>query len=190
MGYTISKQVSGQEDFRVSGRYYGGNTAGSLSTMPLGANTIRAYPLVVTKPMTISQILSEVTTAAASTTYRVGIYNSDNSSYPASLVSGSDTGTFDSATTGVKTGTFGSSITLTPGLYWFVINTNGTPTLRAIASTGITPVLGVKSTLGTTAVLVGYSASLAYAGLPSSFPSGATDLDTNVNPPLVVVKVA
>jgi hypothetical protein len=182
---------TGQEYFMAaSGRYFAGINSGSLSTMPISANNLRAWPFIVTRSLTIDEIRSEVTAAVASTTYRIGIYDSDASHYPGNLVANSDTGTFDSATTGVKSALFASNIVLTTGLYWFVVNSNGGATLRAIASSGVIPVFGIKPTMGAQGAVVGLSASFTYAAMPASFPVGATDMDTNANPQLIIARIA
>jgi hypothetical protein len=180
----------GQEYFRTtSGRYYGGSINGALSTMPMAANQLRAWPFIVTKQITVDEIRSEVTTASASTTYRIGIYDSDASNSPANLIANSDTGTFDSATTGVKSATFAANIILAPGLYWFVINSNGGATLRAYTINSNIGVLGFKGVLGAQAAVVGFWVSYTYAAMPASYPVGRSDLDANTNIHLVVVKV-
>lgn len=139
------------------------------------ANTLRAFPIVISKSVTVTEIISEVTTLSGGTTYRIGIYT-DNGVYPSQLVSGSDIGTYDSATTGVKS-SGAVSLALTPGLYWLVVNSNGAAQFRGLVNT---MGLFVTSAIGANSIAQGWSAASAYSAMPGSFPGGASVVSNSV----------
>lgn len=155
-----------------SGRFHSNNiTAGSTTTQALAANTLRAWPFIVERPLTITEIVSEVTTFAGGTSYRIGLYT-DNGAYPGSLVSGTDVGTYDSTANAVRS-SGAISVSIVPGLYWIAFNSNGTPTMRAHASSTIMS-LGTASTLGANSFLTAVTVAEAYAAMPSTFTGGGT----------------
>lgn len=116
----------------LSGLTYGSLPGvGSISsgTTTLAANQVRYLPIVVDTPITVDQLILEVTTAgAASTTARMGIYTAGLDWMPVTLVV--DGGTVAVDSTGAKT--LSISQQLMPGRYLLTINTDGTPTLRYV----------------------------------------------------------
>lgn len=152
-------------------RWYSSAVTGvAATTIAPSVNTLRATPFVVSKVTTIEQMALNVTAAGASSNIRVGIYADNGNMYPGALVV--DAGSVATATTGVKTYTTGLPVVLSPGLYWLACVGNGTaPTIRAIAATGILPVLGLDSGLGT-AWGTGWSVAFTFAALPANFTSG------------------
>lgn len=95
-----------------SGLYYAGE-ATSLSTDTAGDGSMIGAPLWVPESTTFDQAVMSVTTAAASTSYRMMIYTVTDG-LPDALES--DLGTVDASTTGDKTLTI--SVTLAKGWYW------------------------------------------------------------------------
>lgn len=88
-----------------------------------------AYPVVIGRACSIDRIGAAVTTAVASSTMWVGIYNSNGTAgAPGTLVSGAVSAELDCSTTGNKETTV--SVSLTPGVYWFVSQTGATATHR------------------------------------------------------------
>lgn len=169
-----------------SGRYYSANeNATAVTNTFLAANNIRAFPWFVRTSITITEIISEVSTFSALTTYRVGLYT-DNAGYPGNLVTGSDVGTYDSASNGVKT-SGAVSITLSAGLYWIAVNSNGAATLRSLAQGSISYILGMTSTLGSGAAHTVYAGVLAYGAMPATYP--AAQATTAISPYLIAFKV-
>jgi hypothetical protein len=162
---------------------HSGTTQIATGTQALTANTLRAFPWVLSRVANVSTIRSEVTIAVAATSYRVGIYT-DNNMYPGTLISGSDTGVFDSGTTGLKSGSF--STTILPQLIWVVIHSSGTPTLRSIPVSSIPNILGSQASLGTNSTITAWSISQAFGALPTTFPAGAT-ITSNLPAPLVLL---
>lgn len=160
--------------YTQSGKYITAAVNGySVSTNALAANTLRAYPIVISKSLTVTEILSNVSTQIAATVYRIGIYTDNGSVYPNALVSGSDAAEYDSSTQGNKS-SGAVSITLTPGLYWIAINSNGAPTLRSIPVAAIPCIIPHDGAGISTDGFTRYAVSQTYGAMPSSFPAGAT----------------
>lgn len=150
----------------------------AMTTQATAASTLRAYPWLVKRRLVIRAVRCEVTTLAASSTFRVGLYADNGQAYPGSLISGSDVAPMDGSTTGVKLNTFASDITLNPGLYWVVFNSNVSVTLRAISTAAILNVLGLNPAGGVTTTYTGWSAGFSYAAMPSTFPGAAIPTST------------
>lgn len=183
-GVAPSWQASGAGgevlEYRRSGNFYGPSVNGVAAITQAVANgSLRAYAWRVLESITIDRILIEVSTAVASTNVRIGLYTDNGSVYPNALITNSDTGVFDSSTTGVKTNTPAANITLTQGLYWIVVNSDGAPTLRYYASAGIYPAIGHTNASGF-AALTEYRVASAFGALPSTYPGGATSFTNNV----------
>ncbi len=145
--------------------------ASPTSTSSFANNSIKAFPFIITKSMTATEIVSEITSLSAGTTYRVGLYT-DNNGYPNTLVANSDVGTYDSGTLGVRTGVFAAPITLSAGLYWIVVNSNGLAGFRANTQANNIVISGLPA-MGSGMARTSWSATLAYGALPSTFPAGA-----------------
>jgi hypothetical protein len=165
--------ITGYNKLR-SGQYHllVGTGVATPNTVALVANTLRAYQIIISSTIIITEINSEVTSAVAATKYRWGIYADNGSNYPGALVAGSDAGEYDSATTGNKPSAT-VSITITPGIYWVASNSNGAPTLRGI-SAGWTTNLGFPNTAFATMGAHRISVSLTYGAMPSTFTAGGT----------------
>lgn len=147
----------------------------ATSVVTPAANFLYAIPLVITKRRTVDTIALEVTGADAAKNCRFGLYRStqgNSNLYPTSKIF--DSGDVSIGSTGVKT--FSSTQVLEPGLYWAVFVTNGTGAMqfRALSSTAMMPILGLPSTLGSTAQGMGWTVAFTFAALPSSFPGSAT----------------
>lgn len=105
-----------------SGRYYfghmtGGNTGGATfdTTRPVFGL------FIARRAVTLDRIGISVTTAAASTVARLGIYRDDGTGFPGALLL--DAGEVDVSTTGGKEIIISQAIT--PGAYWLTMMTNG-----------------------------------------------------------------
>lgn len=145
------------------------NLAGSIT---LTANAIEASPFIVTRAMTIDRLQINVTGAGAGgTVARLGIYNNGTDLYPGTLLL--DAGTV--ATDGVAVVAATISQALTKGLYWVVIVSDGTPTIKnfwpSISIMGNHPTLA----LGPQYCYSKYSkAAVGIGALAATFPSGGT----------------
>lgn len=101
----------------------------AVSTAALVAGEIYYEPILVTTPITISQLNAVVSTAGAgSTTARLGLYQANTNWQPTTLVV--DGGTVAVDSTGAKSASV--SQTLQPGRYLLAIASDGTPTLRTL----------------------------------------------------------
>lgn len=160
--------------YTQSGKYITGAVQGySVSTNALAANTLRAYPIVISKTLTITEIVTNISTNVGATVFRVGLYTDNGSCYPNQLVSGSDAAEYDSSTMGNKSSGV-ISVVLTPGLYWVAINSNGAPTTRAISSVAIQSIIPHDANGASTDGYTRYAVTQAYGVMPSTFPAGAS----------------
>jgi len=91
------------------------------------ADTIYTSPFIVARDLTIDRLAIQVTTGAAGGAIaRLGIYNNGTNCYPGTLVLDAGTVAVDAAA--VVAATINQA--LTKGLYWMVIVSDNTPTLR------------------------------------------------------------
>lgn len=122
----------------TSTHWYGSPAPATVSTGALTLNMMYATPIFVTKPCAISKIAVEVTTLAASSLLRLGVYQNvlsvpNGLNMPDYLLF--DAGTISGATTGVKEiDVSASSHTFpTAGLYWLTcVAQTAAPTVRTI----------------------------------------------------------
>jgi hypothetical protein len=163
-----------------SSRYYSSPcNSTALTTATLAPNTIYAMPLVLERATQINAIQINVTTSRASSFIRVGIYSDNGNLIPLNLIL--DAGSQSSATTGVKSYTTGIPISLESGLYWLVCVSNSNPIIRGFAVTGLIPILGIDSGIGTAHGL-GYSANFTFGTLSANFPAGPAIITTTPLP--------
>lgn len=138
-------------------------------------------PFIPAFDMTVDQLLCEVTTLLASSTARIGIYDSTSAGLPGTLIAGG-TASLDCGTTGSKTEAV--SVALTAGtVYWLALATSSTQTMRAGAIGGMLPI-----SIGATGGAFNCRrATLGSMALPSTAP--ATTL-TAATTPLVRLRIA
>ena len=137
----------------------------------------------------------QVTTTGTTSAAHVGIYADNGNMYPSSLVV--DGGTVLTTTTGMKT--FNTSVTLQPGLYWLVHNSNGTVAqIRAFTNpAGFTPILGLDNVL-TAQWGIGWQVAHTFTvpySLPATFPGGglvinSTAVAAGTAIPVVTVRIS
>jgi hypothetical protein len=102
----------------------------ALVTSQVTANRQYHWPWVLNQDVSVPAISVEITTAGASgTVFRMAIFDWDTGS----ILSGTDTGAISADSTGVKTSTFSSSLSLSAGIYGFILLSDGTPTFRALS---------------------------------------------------------
>jgi hypothetical protein len=140
-------------------------TSTATTTLAMTNNTSYWIPFGVNRNITVNAISINVSTAGG-TSETVGIYNSNLTNlYPNTLLGSV---TLDTTTTGFKTGTLATAITLTPGIYWIALASNGAPTLTALAvgsllplaysaTTAVTHYRNTGTTLPSTAPTTGYT---------------------------------
>jgi hypothetical protein len=167
--------------YTQSGKYITGGVAGyTVSTNALVANTLRAYALVISKSVTVTEILTNIASNVAATVFRVAIYTDNGGAYPDALVAGSDAAEYDSSTNGNKS-SGAVSIVLAPGLYWVAINSNGAPSTRAIPVAALPSIIPHDGNGASTDGFTRYTISQAYGVMPSTFPAGATSATAMAN---------
>jgi hypothetical protein len=142
-------------------------TSTATGTLTMTTNTSYWIPFAVNRRTTVSTLSIDVSTASSGSSETVGIYNSNQTNlYPQALLGSV---TLDTSSTGLKTGTSATAITLTPGLYWIAIASNGAPTLTAIdvgsllplaysGTSAVTHYRNTGTTLPSTAPTTGYTA--------------------------------
>jgi len=190
---SMNFETDSMYNFRLLGnggaRWYGSAiTAYTPTTIAPTTTTIDAQPLIVAKSLRIDKIQMEVSTLVAGSTCRMGIYNDNGTTYPSTLISGSDVGTVSGASTGVKTNTFASQIVLQKGLYWIAnqCSTATTIVLRGVPATAEPNILGVVSTMGATATGTGWTATNTFGAFPQQFPTAGATVSTAVQPEVLI----
>jgi hypothetical protein len=146
----------------ASGKYYGAPVtvaAGALTNQRLSAIE---WPVPVAT--TFDRIGFHVTTAAASTTIRLGIYGT-TAGLPDALVL--DAGTIDSSTTGGKEITISQA--LPAGVYWLAALVNGAALQGIIMSAGNAPGIGETSVANWSNGVGGYFRDGVTGNLPANF---------------------
>jgi hypothetical protein len=94
--------------------WYEARNGATLSLQAYTLNRQYFYALFISETISIDRIGVECTTLSASTTWRIGIYNSDSDGLPSTVLL--DAGTVDTSSTGLKAITV--SQTINPGLYY------------------------------------------------------------------------
>lgn len=138
---------------------------GSTLAHTLYANEAEASPFPVPRDLTIDRLAVKVTTTDPGKKVRIGIYNNGTNLYPGSLLL--DAGEVDAGTLGVKTIIVDQ--TLTKGLYWFALASDGTPKLRVL-SHPFSPIGLDAADFGK--VYESWYKTVTYGTLPDPFPSG------------------
>lgn len=139
--------------------YYSPLAIGAISPLAVSANVLGAYPLFITRNVTITKLGFQVTTLASGNA-RVGLYN-DANSQPGTLVV--ESGALSVSTTGVKEATIAST-DLVPGLYWISFVANVAPSINMHAATNAVPVIGRDASRN---IITGLTRSFTYAAMPS-----------------------
>jgi hypothetical protein len=160
------------------GTRYQSQFATTPTTVVLAADTTRAAPFMVSRPVTVDRIGIAVTVPAPGSTLHLGIYADDGTGRPGARLL--DTGALDGATVGTREPTVAQY--LAPGLYWLVVGAKGgSPAIGALTGGGGW-MLQQDSYTG--AVRNGYCGTMAGAALDAAF--GAVTLATEV--PRILVR--
>lgn len=146
-------------------------TVSAVAAATLTANTLVLTPFVLERPVFVSDLVAEVTTAVASTSVRLGIYQVigttvGGAGYSVGLVL--DAGTVDSSTTGSGKAV-SAGINLGQGFYLIATVSNGAPALRAYSQNVLDYGLTQSGTAGQTpSAGLAKSDATAHAALPST----------------------
>lgn len=128
-GRLLKNALPWQTKYR-STYWYEPKNASSITSSNYAINRLTLFPLFIQETITIDRIGVECLTAQTSTTWRIGIYNSDSDGVPSTVLL--DAGTVDTSTIGLKAITI--SQVLTAGLYYLAGVWQGgstSPTMRA-----------------------------------------------------------
>lgn len=171
----------------TNNRFYGtGMTSSSPGTQGLAANTLYAWPMIISESLTLDTIQAEVTGGVALSSIRIGIYADDGSCYPGDLVYGS--AALSSATNGVKSETLTpSTVLVNPGLYWLAIVSDNAPAMRSWTINSTPNILGIVATMGAANPSQGYSIAYTFGALPSPF-SASAGFATTTNAHMILVR--
>lgn len=169
------------------------HSIGYKSGRALVANTLYYTPHLQPAPVHVKAIGLRVTTAAASTQARLGIYNlkrqSDSGAnydtfYPLAV----DLGTVDTSTTGDKF--IAVDFVLPEGAYLMATISNGAPSVNAHGSQNIFNVVlpGAASTMGDHIAMLQQGANAAnFTALPAETFGALTQI-SNQNPPAIYLR--
>jgi len=143
----------------------------------LSSENLYAYPFIVPVSQDFDRIMVYVVTAAVNGVMRLGIYDDDGDLYPNNLIVSS--AELDCSTIGYKSGVIAE--TLTAGLYWLVVNTDGDSNIRIVGMdyNGTTPIgyfaiLGRPDNSFFTPAYTHWRLAEAYGALPDPFSGGAS----------------
>ena len=139
----------------------------AFSTQVVTANRLVATVMVVPRAMTLSQLVIDVTAAAAGKIARLGIYSVGANLYPGSLIL--DAGTVALDTTGLKTLQISGGQVLGKGIYFLAVISDGAPTLRSYQAAW-SPLGSSTSALSALTISV-YKENENSAALADPFPS-------------------
>ena len=164
------RRVSATANLYTAGSDSGQGTGG---TTAITANRLYAVPLYLAKSFDADAFQFYVATAVAFSA-RVGLYR-DTALYPAALEI--DIGTVSVGTTGYKLVTF-TQRTLTAGVYWLALVSDGGPTLGEIQNLDGTLNAFLGSPASSATNNWGWDGAHTYAALPDPFPAAATLTNT------------
>lgn len=147
----------------------------SAGTLVATANRCYYVPLLLATPREVDAVVFRVSSGAASTTAKAGLYAAGIDGKPGARLAQS--GSIDTSGPGKMSGTF-TSKRYPPGLYYLAVASSGTPTLNSVTGASIAqdPLLGADST-GVQFV----------GGLYEALSGGWTDLPTTASGSLTEV---
>jgi hypothetical protein len=184
-GTTATWAVSAKEALKMySGEYYRSPGTSLVDAQVLAINTLYLTPLVVVETIALDRIAVR-NTASGPGTYRLGIYSSNSSGVPSSLVV--DAGTVSLGSGTPVTVAITISETLSPGTYWLGA-TAGSTTPRVLGMTE-----GYYSNLPLTATLTnGYHFTQTSVSSGSALPAtlSSPTPQTLARVPIVFVRLA
>lgn len=161
----------------------------SAGTLVATANRLYYVPLLLGTPREVDAIVFRISSGAASTTAKAGLYASDVNGKPAARLAQS--GSIDTSAAGKKDATF-TAKRYPPGLYYLAVASSGAPTLNssAGANTAQNPLLGADST-GVQFIGGLYEAlSGGWTDLPTTAAGSLTEVVGIINVPTLGLRVA
>ena len=178
--------------------YYGAGTWGTNAENQTASTTqlnvsghMRAFPFFIGKTMTIDSVNYIVSTAAAGAC-TIAIYTDSavagvGPSYPLTRIV---LGARDTTSATLKAISLRSvPVQMTAGLYWLVVSSNGTATLRSHPMSAVPNVMGYNPAVTVTQEYSCYDVTRSYDQfLPSPFTTGGT-ATVAITPPLIVFRI-
>lgn len=146
-------------------------------TQASGANKLRLTPFLLEIPIVATGMRIEITTAAASSKARMGLYEQKTNGLPGNLIF--ETADVDTSSTGFKTGTATSKF-IPAGWYWSACGgNNGGVVFRRHLQGGYrpSPMGGNSSTAASDSCML-YSLTPGWTTLPTSDPSTTNSDDS------------
>ena len=188
---TMPTPSFGQTYWRSNTWHSNATGMAATTTQANTTNRLRAFPWILTKKISIDSIGYECSTAGANAATTLLLYNDSSVAraaappYPMTqlIIGGRDTNS-----AGIKwVSNSATPDTLSPGIYWWVVASRGTATLRAINQSNIPEILGFNIALGANSQFTCYDIARTYDQfVPTPFPSGAAQV-ANISPPLVII---
>ena len=144
--------------------------AANLPTVAGATGRIEWTPFIPSRSITVDELVIEVTTLAASSQARLGIYSSTSSGLPDALLSGSGT-LLDCSTIGTKQSAVSPPVLMAAGTtYWLAVHYSAGQTVRALNPTTTMP-LAIAATSGSTPENARRAVVTFASGLPATAPT-------------------
>lgn len=171
---SVARPVSGQ---------YATPLRGSNGVSAPSQNTLFLTQLPLSRGCVLSSIGVEVTTLAASSSVRLGIY-ADSGGFPGALIL--DAGTVATTATGAAEAAI-SQVVSAPAVWLAVVRQSATGATLRVATSSALPVF-TRSSL--TVVTAFNLACFSLSGVTSALPATVTGYIGDATPPIVAVKFA
>jgi hypothetical protein len=148
-------------------------TAASGTTFTAIANSLRAQYWKIPWKISLDELRWNVTTAAAGSLLRVGLYNCGADYFPTSLIW--DSGDLSLAAAGVILRAITPVLNFNPGAFHIAWNFNAaTGAVRSLSNNSLLAIPRVDLAMGT-GKAIGWAVTQTYGAMPDPFPSpGAT----------------
>lgn len=162
--------------------------AGSATTTAMAAGRAYACLFLPATTITVDQFSVDVTTVAAGSSQKIGIYANDASAMAPTGAPLASSGDLSGAAIATVTWTPATPFTFTAGTaYWIAVHASSTQTLRSLTATNLHP-LGLTSGTSTVAVAVRSQVSTYSSGMPTGASSTWPLLSSNM--PMVRMRTA
>lgn len=170
--YIADSSLAVADTYRNPSFYPTRSMASSAQTV---ANSIRATPLIISRPVTLTAFAVAFASPPGGSKARFCIAYDDGNCYPGRVVQGSDIGEIDPPTA-TPPFYYNQKISLKPGLYWFCRLTNATVNMDGALDLNATGLLGKRNTDAAANDNIGYNISFTFGAFPSIIPSSYTML--------------
>ena len=138
-GTAEASRVGEHIGYAANSYYYPGGFVGALGASALSATIVYLVPIFIGERTNFVRIGANCTTGVGGSTLRLGVYRAANG-IPTTLVSGSDAGTLDTASSGVKESTI--DITLSRGWYFLAVTSSAAISLTSQLNADVSVLIG------------------------------------------------